>query len=71
MGYIDQDSSITYRYGFKLDRVAGCEIENELKRLYWNYNNNQALQKMNEKYGEQWQQKFEDETKLKLAIPMD
>lgn len=71
VGYLDQDSSITYHYGFKLYRVADCEIESELKRQYWNYNNRQSLQKMNEKHGEQWQQKFEEETQLKLALQMN
>ena len=31
VGYIDQDSSITYRYGFKIDRLAGLRNRKRTK----------------------------------------
>lgn len=68
-GYDPKHDSITKKYGFFMKRVADCEVTDGLVRKAIR-NNQKALEEMNRKYGENWQQKFEKETGLKLAIPL-
>lgn len=68
-GYKPTHDSITKKYGFIMKRVADCEVTDGLVREA-NRNNEKALEQMNKKYGENWQQKFEQETGLKLSIPL-
>ncbi len=69
-GYLDNSNPITEKYGFRMERIAGCEMgSSEAEEA--NENNAEALEKMNEKYGIDWQTNFENETGFKLSIPMD
>lgn len=67
-GYLDDENSITEKYGFKLKRVAGCEVEESMVRDVLKQNNT-ALIEMNKKYGDDWIKEFEKKTQYKLAIP--
>lgn len=67
-GYLDEENPITESYGFKLKRVAGCEVEESMVKDVL-MQNNSALKEMNKKYGNNWMKEFEKETKYKLAIP--
>ena len=68
--YLDSNNPITEKYGFRIERITGCEVgSNEAEEA--NENNAEALEKMNEKYGDDWQANFEKETGFKLSIPMD
>jgi len=67
-GYLDTEDSITYRYGFRLKRVAGCEISSlEINKIH--QHNQQAITKMNKKFGLNWIDEFEKSTNHKLMIP--
>ena len=69
-GYLDDENSITEKYGFKLKRIAGSDVdETIIKETHTQ--NQKALMKMNEEYGNDWMLKFEDKTKYKLAIPFN
>lgn len=68
-GYNPKHDSITRKYGFLMKRVADCEVTDGLVKKA-NRTNQEALQEMNRKYGEKWQEKFEKETGLKIAIPL-
>lgn len=68
VGYLDSENPITEQYGFKLKRITGCQIDPELLKNSL-AQNNQSLQLMNEKYGEQWMNDFENSSNFKLAIP--
>ena len=69
-GYLDDENSITESYGFKLKRIAGCEVDetivNEAHVL-----NKKTLIEMNKKYGNDWMDSFEKKTKYKLVIPFN
>ena len=67
-GYLDEENPITENYGFKLKRVAGCEVEESMVNDVLKQNNT-ALIEMNKKYGDDWIKEFEKKTKYKLAIP--
>lgn len=67
-GYLDEENPITEKYGFKLKRVAGCEVEESMVTDVLKQNNT-ALNQMNKKYGDDWIKEFEKKTKYKLAIP--
>ncbi|WP_291720472.1 hypothetical protein [Bernardetia sp.] len=67
-GYLDWGNPITEKYGFRLERIAGCNVQ-EYEVWWANRNNKDALQEMNDKYGKDWQAKFEKETGYKLLIP--
>lgn len=70
VGYLDSENPITEKYGFHLERVAGCEVgSDEAKKVI--KDNVKLLEKMNEKYGKDWQSNFEKETGFKLWIPFD
>ncbi len=68
-GYLEeQDSVTTKEFGFKIKRVADCEVSEELMdsvRII-NMENNDL---MNAKYGRDWKRNFEEQTHLKMAIP--
>jgi hypothetical protein len=69
-GYLDKENQITEDYGFRLKRITGCEIElDEMNNA--NKNNNETMELMNKKYGENWMQEFEKATNYKLAIPLN
>jgi|GEM_PF-3595680 len=68
-GWIDeQDSTVAKRFGFTIKRVAGCEVTDELVDSVKIINQKNDLI-MQSKYGKNWKQQFEKETKLQLAIP--
>ncbi len=69
-GYLDSENEITEQYGFKLDRIAGCEVEEDLVNKV-KTNNKKALALMEKRYGFSWMQNFEKETNFKLAIPIE
>ncbi|AFM05126.1 hypothetical protein Fleli_2773 [Bernardetia litoralis DSM 6794] len=70
VGYLDSENPITEKYGFIMKRIAGCAVgSDEAKKV--NKNNTEALEKMNAKYGNDWQVNFEKETGFKLWIPLD
>ncbi|MBN2890813.1 MAG: hypothetical protein JXL97_03015 [Bacteroidales bacterium] len=69
-GYLDDENPITEEYGFKLKRVAGCEVDEAFVNDILKQNNN-ALIEMNKKYGDDWIKEFEKKTNYKLAIPFD
>ena len=66
--YLDDENVITEKYGFKLRRVAGCAVSLSLV-ISVKLNNRVAFRRMNKRYGEDWMQRFENETNWKLAIP--
>ena len=68
-GYLDGADTITEAFGFKLDRVASCEVTQELVASVGK-NNQLAMEAMNEKYGSNWQQDFTEKTGYQLSIPM-
>ena len=68
-GYNPKHDSITRKFGFLMKRVADCEVTDDLVRKA-NRNNQKALEEMNKKYGENWQEKFEKEMGLKIVIPL-
>ena len=68
-GYVeDKDSLTTKRFGFGLKGLAVWEVTSELidsvKKI--NTKNNVI---MKAKYGNDWKKKFEEQSKLKIAIP--
>ena len=68
MGYLNGEDPITEKYGFKLKRIAGCEISNTIiKKAYTQ--NQKSFKEMNTKYGKYWIDEFEKKSKYKLAIP--
>jgi hypothetical protein len=70
VGYLDSKNPITEKYGFFMERIAGCAVgSDEAKEV--SKNNAEALVKMNVKYGDNWQANFEKETGYKLWIPFD
>ncbi len=69
-GYLDDENSITENYGFKLKRIAGCDIDETIVNQA-HTQNQKALIKMNKKYGNDWMLEFENKTKYKLAIPFN
>jgi hypothetical protein len=70
VGYLDSKNEITEAYGFRLERIGGCLVDDlEIKRA--NDVNTKALKFMNAKYGKDWRKKFEEKTTYKLAIPFD
>lgn len=56
---------LTKEYGFRLKRVGGCVINQEMisdaKK-----NNDKTFQVLNKRYGENWREDFEKETGKKL-----
>ncbi len=74
-GYLDtwttsKADSITAKYGFRLKRIAGCEIDEiDIKAVL--LHNKKALKAMNTKYGNEWIPKFEKETHYKLKIVVE
>lgn len=69
-GYLDGEDPITEKYGFKLERIAGCEVSNsEIQRAH--AQNKKSMELMHRTYGSGWQNKFEKMTGLKLSIPLD
>lgn len=68
--YLNDANPITEKYGFKVKRVAGCDVNFVLKNSV-HRNNKNSVEKMNVKYGADWQEKFEKETGLKLLIILD
>lgn len=66
--YIDDDNPITEKYGFRVKRVAGCEVDDDILNSV-HKNNQRSLKIMNQKYGKNWIQDFENKTKYKLSIP--
>ncbi len=69
VGYVDSANPITEKYGFRVERVAGCEVDSSESNSV-DSNNKKSLEAMNEKYGKDWRKKFFDATKLKLSFPM-
>lgn len=69
-GYIDGEDPITEKYGFKVKRIAGCEVSStEMSRAH--RTNKQSMREMNRKYGENWQSDFKRKTGLMLSFPMN
>lgn len=68
--YLDDENSITENYGFKLKRIAGCDVDENIVNQALTQNKD-ALARMNEKYGKNWMVDFENKTKYKLAIPFN
>lgn len=69
VGYAEeQDSLVTEKFGFKIKRVAGCEISNVLKQSVIN-NNRKENQKMEQLFGKNWKENFAKKSKLELLIP--
>ncbi len=66
----DNDTVITKKFGFKIKRIAGCEINNN-ERIKAIKQNNFFLKVMNKKYGINWQVEFEKKTHFKLQIPFN
>ena len=70
VGYLDDADTITEKYGFRLKRVAHCEVSyDEVEKVQ--KENKEAMEFMNKKYGVDWMQKFKDETGYELAIPFN
>ncbi len=67
-GYLDSANPITEKYGFRVERIAGCEV-GTVESTLADYQNRKALEAMNEKYGKDWRAAFEKETTYKLSIP--
>lgn len=61
---------ITEKYGFQMERISGCNVE-IFQAIIANINNKVVLEKMNAKYGKNWQANFENETGYKLWIPFE
>lgn len=68
-GYLDEANPITEPYGFKLKRIAGCEVE-ENTVPDAKAHNQAAFDKMSKQYGEDWREQFEAETNLKLFFSL-
>ena len=68
-GYLDDENPLTEKFGFKVKRVAGCEIEQDEREKILTHNH-RLFDYMTEKYGEGWESNFEKETHLKLLIPL-
>ena len=64
IGYLCDENSITEKYGFKVKRVAGCEVSQKLIDEV-NLNNAKMIIIMNKKYGNNWLKNFEKKTGLK------
>ncbi len=64
IGYLNGVNPITEKYGFKVKRVAGCEVTKKLIDSV-NSNNKKVMDYMNKKQGENWLKNFEKETGLK------
>lgn len=64
----EKDSLITQKFGFKMKRVAGCEISNVLKQSVIS-NNRKEDQKMQQLFGKNWKEDFTKKYKLELLIP--
>ena len=67
--YVDEGDTITERYGFKVVRVAGCEVNEDLLDEAHKLNN-ASMNQMNKKFGIDWREKFERDTGMKLVIPL-
>ncbi len=59
--------TITQKFGFYIKRVAGCLVTEGLEDSV-KVNNTKSDLKMTKKYGYDWKQKFEEQTKLKLSF---
>ncbi|WP_300673076.1 hypothetical protein [Soonwooa sp.] len=69
VGYAEeQDSLVTQKFGFKIKRVAGCEISDVLKQSVIN-NNQKEDKKMEQLFGKNWKEDFTKKSKLELMIP--
>lgn len=68
--YLNDANPITEKYGFKVKRVAGCEVDFGLRNSV-HRNNKKAVEKMVAKFGADWQEKFEKETGLKVLVILD
>ena len=64
VGYLSGENPITEKYGFKVKRVAGCEVKQKTIDDCTS-NNKNAMALMNKKYGKNWLKNFEKETGLK------
>lgn len=63
------ENSITALYGFKVLRVAGCEITPKLVQSV-KENNIKANEYMIQVHGENWKSEFEAETDMKFFFPI-
>ncbi len=67
--YIDNNTdSITKKFGFVVRRISGCDVTNALINDA-EETNKASNKKMKRKYGVNWKDKFEKQTKYKLYIP--
>ena len=68
-GYLNYATdSITEQYGFRVKRIAGCEIS-VMDVAKAHVQNTESMNEMNHRYGEDWQEKFTEATGLELWIP--
>ena len=67
---LNGENSITEKYGFRMERISGCNV-GVFQAIIANINNKVVLEKLNAKYGNNWQANFEKETGYKLWIPLD
>lgn len=68
-GYVEEKDSVsTKKFGFNVKRVADCDVTSELIDSVKTINIENDLT-MKSKYGNDWKLKFEEQSKLKIAIP--
>ncbi|MBV7439980.1 hypothetical protein KRX57_00945 [Weeksellaceae bacterium TAE3-ERU29] len=69
INYIDEkDSAITKKFGFKVKRIADCEVTNTIIYKAKRTNTESNIQ-MQSKYGNNWINKFEKETGMRFSVP--
>ncbi len=64
-----KDSMITLNYGFKLERIAGCDITADIERSVIQHNQ-KGDSILLRKIGENWKEEFEQKESLKLSFPL-
>lgn len=69
VGYTEEKDSVsTKKFGFNIKRVADCDVTSELidsvKKI-----NIESNAIMKSEYGNDWKEKFEKQTNIKIAIP--
>ncbi len=66
--YLDENvEKITKKFGFIVERIAGCELTSDLEETA-RIQNKKSNIKMKLKYGDNWKNDFENKTKKKLFI---
>ncbi len=64
-----EDSIRTKKFGFKIERVSGCDITTSLEDSIITHNRESDMVLKN-KYGENWKEQFTQKEKLKLSLPL-